>query len=204
MAYRMLSEANPDIKVLIKPIGSLGHGSFAPSSTEELRFYDFPYGSVALQENVSQVGDRSSISTSVPFFHGTLIPGKPCERITMGSTTYGLRSCTADTSFGQDVENKAGKLLQALSPVGSGGFAFVSHNGEPVLTDIHVQAGIEHFTKLFHQMYGDNQAYASWSVVRAACRWHSCGCACCQQSLAAGLLTFHPRCAQEFLPEPDS
>jgi hypothetical protein len=173
MAYRLLLEANPDIKVLIKPIGSLGHGAFALSSAEELRFYDFPYGSVVLQEIVTQDGDATSVSTSVPFFHGSLIPGKPCERIVMGSTTYGLRSCTAENSFGQDVVSKAEKLLQGLNPVGAGGFCFASNNGVPVLTDIHMQAGIEHFTKLFHQMYGDNKAYASWSLIceiHAACR----------------------------------
>lgn len=53
--------------------------------------------------------------------------------------------------------------VSALKPVGAGGFAFLEHEGQAYLTDVHTQSGIEHFTKIFHDMYGSNMCFASWS-----------------------------------------
>ena len=164
VAYRMLANENPDVKVLIKPIGSCGHGTFAPSSAEELRFYDFPYGDVVLQVLMTEEGGEGArLSPSLQYFSQRLLEGKICERIVMGSTTYGLRSCSADPAFVDDIIEKSQQLLGVLKPQGAGGFAYIAHDGQPLLTDMHVQSGIEHFTKLFHDMYGNNKPFASWS-----------------------------------------
>jgi hypothetical protein len=166
MAYRILSIDNPDIKVLIKPIGSSGHGNFSPSSAEELRFYDFPYGHVVLKESTAEESEGAHLSPTVQFVADYLSQGSLCERIIMGSTTYGLRSCTASSEVIKKIELQASRLHQALKPQGAGSFAFhTSSDGELLLTDIHTQFGVEHFTKLFVDMYGgDDKVYASWSI----------------------------------------
>ena len=159
----LLKEENPDIKVVIKPIGSSGHGTFVPTSPEELRFYDFPYGDVVLQTVLAEDGaDGPLISPSVQYFSARIIEGKICERVVLGSTTYGLRSCTADAAFIDQITQKSRQLLDVLKPQGAGAFDFIAQHGEPLLTDIHTQSGVEHFTKLFHALYGRNKAFASW------------------------------------------
>ena len=165
MAYRVLSNENPDVKVVVKPIGSSGHGTFSPSSAEELRFYDFPYGHAVLQEIAAEDSEGAHLSPTVQYFADVPLQGRLCERIVLGSTTYGLRSCTAGSDVIKKIEQQALKLHQALKPQGAGGFTFVtSSDGEPLLTDIHTQFGIEHFTKLFVRMYGESdKAFASWS-----------------------------------------
>jgi len=168
----MLANETPDVKVIIKPIGSSGHGTFAPGSAEELRFYDFPYGDVVLQENVAEEGEGARLSPSVQYMESRVLNGKLCERIIMGSTTYGLRSSTAEDAFNEEIQGHAAKLIEALKPTGAGGFAFIAHEGKPMLTDIHTQSGIEHFTKLFHEMYGQDKFFASWSVPPIVCHVH--------------------------------
>jgi hypothetical protein len=166
MAYRILSIDNPDIKVVIKPIESSGHGNFSPSSAEELRFYDFPYGHVVLQEITAEESEGAHLSPTVQFVADYLSQGSLCERIIMGSTTYGLRLCTASSEVIKKIELQASRLHQALKPQGAGGFAFhISSVGELLLTDIHTQFGVEHFTKLFVDMYGGkHKVYVSWSI----------------------------------------
>ena len=144
MAYRVLSNEIPDVRVVIKPIGSSGHGTFAPSSAEELRFYDFPYGLVALQEIVAEDNEGIYLSPTVQYVADYLLKGRLCERIVMGSTTCGLRSCTASDDVIMKIERQAARLHEALKPHGAGGFTFVtSAEGETLLTDIHTQSGMD-------------------------------------------------------------
>ena len=84
MAYRMLSNENPDVKVVVKPVGSSGHGTFSPSSAEELRFYDFPYGHAVLQEIAAEDSEGAHLSPTVQYFGDVLLSGSLCEKIVLG------------------------------------------------------------------------------------------------------------------------
>ncbi|EKX41719.1 hypothetical protein GUITHDRAFT_74499 [Guillardia theta CCMP2712] len=157
VAFRLLTDGDPNVQVVIKPILSSGQG---------MLFYDFPYGDVILQEylQVDRSPDGMHVSPTVQYMQNDLLDGRPCERIIMGSMTYGLRSCTATQEFMDKISQHSSRLVEAIAPSGMGAFAFTSVDGKPYLTDAH--AGtlcMEHFTKLFHEMYAKDARFCSWN-----------------------------------------
>ena len=68
-----------------------------------------------LQENASEDADSARVSPSVQYFEESILGGKLCERIIMGSTTYGLRSASdVQAAFNEEILNQSANLLQGI------------------------------------------------------------------------------------------
>ncbi len=69
------------------------------------RFYDFPNGDVVLREQmvIDRAPDGMFVSPSTQYIGTKILPGKTCERIVIGSSTYGFRTSTLHPEIEQTV-----------------------------------------------------------------------------------------------------
>lgn len=166
-AERLLQAAGV-ARFVVKPIfGATGEGIRFVDNPAELGAYEFPMGSVVLEEHLAVDENRNGVIAPSVQFIGKHVLGAPFDQLVEGVAFAG-NAHPSETSerFQQDMLVQTRAALNAIAPTGPGGFDFLSVKRKPVLVDPNLgRLTGAHPVRLFaHHRAPGAEALLSWKI----------------------------------------
>lgn len=160
-------------RFVVKPrIGSAGDGITFVDSIDELARYDFPYGSVLVEERLPIDRDEhGEIIVSVQYI-GDRLYGDVTDQYMDGcSFSGGAAPSRTSTRFQMAARRAAEQVVKAIKPRGPGSFDFLSSRGRPMMVDPNTRFTESHPPKMFVENHAPGSSFRTWGTTSARSVW---------------------------------
>lgn len=160
-------------RFVVKPrIGSAGDGITFIASTGQLQTYDFPFGSVLIEQHLEIDRDeQGEVIVSVQYMGDRLYGDMTDQNMNGCSFSGGSVPSRTTTRFQMAARRTAETILKTMNPRGPGGFDFLSVHDRPVLVDPNPRFTESHPPKMFVENHAPGSAFRTWSVSSAKNVW---------------------------------